>query len=87
MSAASLVLRVVMATVTLIAIGTIFVLGFTVIEPFYAAFGEPPAALGWGTPASTTLTFASVGMLGLFLVLIIWFVYAPIRQDQRQQFR
>lgn len=87
MSAASLVLRIVVATVAVLTLGTIFVFGFTVIEPFYFAFGEPPSSLGWGSPALNTLAFASVGMLGLFLVLIIWTVYAPIRLDQRQQYR
>lgn len=84
---ARLILRIVMATVTVICVGAIGVLGFTVIEPFYQAFGEPPAALDWGTPASTTITFASVALLALLLVLVIWFVTAPIRHDRRQQFR
>lgn len=87
MSAAALVLRIVFATVTVIVVGTIGVFGFTVIEPFHAAFGEPPAALGWGTPASTTLAFAATALVGLLLVLIIWLIAAPIRNDQRQQFR
>lgn len=87
MSAASLVLRIVVATVAVLTLGTIFVFGFTVIEPFYFAFGEPPSGLGWGSPALNAITFASVGMLGMFLVLIIWVVYAPIRSDTRQQYR
>jgi len=87
MSAASLVLRIIVFLVSMIAIGAIFVLGFTVIEPFHAAFGEPPDGLGWADSAGTTLTFASFGMIGLLLVLIIWFVSAPVREDRRQQFR
>lgn len=87
MSAAALILRIVFATVIVIVIGTIGVFGFTVIEPFYAAFGEPPSSLGWGSPASTTLLFAAIAILGLLLVVVIWLVAAPIRRDQRQQFR
>lgn len=87
MSAASLILRIIVATVIVLTLGTIGVFGFTVIEPFYQAFGEPPSSLGWGSPAMNVLAFGSFGFLGLFLVLIIWLVYAPIREDKRQQFR
>lgn len=87
MSAAALILRIIVAGIAVITIGTIGVFGFTVIEPFHAAFGEPPSSLDWGSPASTTLTFTAAGIFGLFLALVIWFVYAPIKQDQRQQYR
>lgn len=88
MTAASLILRLVMFPVTLIAVGTIAVFGYVgVIEPFYGSFGNPPASLGWGDPATTIVAFAAVGAIGLLLVLVIWFVVAPIRTDQRQQFR
>lgn len=87
MSAARFTLRIIVFLVTLLTIGVIFVFGFQLIDPFYNAFGEPPSGLGWGTPASTTVLFAGLGMLGLMLVLIIWFVVAPVRQDRRQQVR
>lgn len=87
MGAASLILRLIVATIIAITLGTIGVFGYQVIEPFYFAFGEPPSSLGWGSPALNVVAFASFGILGLFLVLIIWLVYAPIRQDQRQEFR
>lgn len=87
MSAASLILRIVFATVIVITLGVTAVFGFTVIEPFYGAFGEPPSSLGWGTPATGVLAGGAAAFLGLFLVVIIWFIYAPIRRDQRQQYR
>lgn len=87
MSAATLILRIIVATTTLITVGTIGVFGFTVLEPFYAAFGDPPSSLQWGDPATTTIAFASFGIIGLLLVLTIWFISAPIRRDRRQQFR
>lgn len=87
MSAARLVLRIVMFIVTALVIGVIMAFGFQLIDPFYAAFGEPPEALGWGTPANNVVVFAGVGMLGLLIVLLVWFVVAPIRRDRRQQFR
>lgn len=87
MGAASLILRIMVATILVITVGTIGVFGFTVLEPFFTAFGEPPAALNWGSLGLTTVTFASAGFIGLFVVIILWLVYSPIREDRRQQFR
>lgn len=87
MSAAGLVIRIIIGSVAAIAVGAIGVFGFTVIEPFYVGLAGPPESLGWGTPGTTTVMFASFGILGLLLVLVIWLVAAPIQRDQRQQLR
>lgn len=88
MSAPRLVFRFVLATVTVIAVGTIAVFGYVnIIEPFDNALAGPPASLNWPDPGGTTTAMAVVGFLALLLVLIIWLVAAPIRQDKRQQFR
>lgn len=86
MSAARLILRIIMATVTVIAVGAIGVFGWVMMGPFFEAIGEP-SGFGSVTPASNLMLFSSLGLLGLLLVLVIWFVYAPIRNDRRQQFR
>jgi len=87
MSAAALILRIMFATVTLIVLGVTSVFGFIVIEPFAAAFGAPGGLPGWSGLGDNLLMFTSMGFLGLLLVLTLWFVYAPIRNDRRQQFR
>lgn len=84
MSAARLVLRLVVATVTVLALGLVGVVGFTLLEPFSQAFGSAPASLGWAD--SNVLIFAGAAFLGLILVVIIWLVAAPIRTDVRQEF-
>lgn len=86
MSAARLILRIIVATVTVLALGTIAVFSWTVIEPFEEAFSAP-ASLGWGDLGGTVLVFAGAAFLALMLVLVIWFVAAPIRRDVRQGFR
>jgi len=87
MSAAALILRIMFGTVTVIVLGVTSVFGFIILEPFAAAFGTPGGLPGWSGLGSHTLMFTSMGMLGLLLVLVLWFVYAPIRNDRRQQFR
>lgn len=87
MSAAGLIVRIVFASVIIITLGVIAVFGFTIIEPFYTSFGDPPSSLDWGSPGSITLLFSSFGFIGLMLVLVIWLIVAPIREDRRQQIR
>jgi len=86
MSGARLVLRIIMATVTVIAVGAIGVFGWVMMGPFFESIGEP-TGFGSATPAGNLMLFSSLGLLGLLLVLVLWFVYAPIRNDRRQQFR
>lgn len=87
MSVQRLILRTLFFPVMLVTIGIIGLFGFMVLEPFQAALGGPPSSLGWGTPGGTVMTFASVGLVTLLLVIAIWYVAAPIRNDRRQQFR
>ncbi len=87
MSAAALIIRIIFATVAVLAVGTIAIFGFIVLEPFSQAFGSPPASLGWGSLGTHTLTFAVAGVFGLIITIVVWLVYAPIRQDRRQQYR
>lgn len=86
-SAARLIFRLCFATVLVIIAGTVSVFGFQILEPVYFGFGEPASSLNWGEPGKLALTYASFGMLGVFLVIILWFVYAPIKEDVRQEVR
>lgn len=86
MSAADMVVRMVVATVLILVAGTTVVLGMTaVLEPMYAGFGEPASSLGWGTPGLDAMRFISFSMLGTLLVVVLWFVFSPIRDDVRQE--
>ena len=87
MSAANLILRIILATIIVITLGTIGLFAFALLEPFATAFGSAPDSLGWAEMGLSTLAFAGAGFAGLFLALILWLVYAPIRNDRRQQVR
>jgi hypothetical protein len=88
MSAPAFIFRVMFATVTLIAVGAISVVGYiAVVEPFAQAPIGPPGTLGWGAVDDTAVQFAMLGLLGLMVVLVVWFVSAPIRRDRRQEVR
>jgi hypothetical protein len=87
MTAARLILRAITATLAVIVVGTIGVFGFQLITPFRQAIDGPPASLGWGTPGATVATFASVTVIALLLVVVIWLIASPIRQDTRQRYQ
>lgn len=86
MSAAALIFRIILASIIAITVGVIGWIGFMILEPFSAAFGNPPSSLGWGTGQSV-LMFVSFAIIGLLIVLVVWFVVAPARRDARQQFQ
>lgn len=86
MSGIALIARFIFATVAILVIGTIAVFSFQFIEPIQATL-TLEQSLGWGDPMGTAVRFAVVGFLGLMLVLTIWLITAPVRNDRRQQTR
>lgn len=84
---ARFILAIIVATVTVITLGVVAVIGIGVIEPFAAELSGPPESLGWGNPASNVLTFGAAALLALILVLMIWLVAMPIKEDRRQEVR
>lgn len=86
MSAARLILRLVVLTVAVIMVGLILVLGFTtMIEPFSQTFSAP-ASLGWGSPGSTVVMWAAIAGIAFLGFIVVYLIAAPIRNDRRQQF-
>ena len=84
MSSARLILRVIFATLTVVVLGGTLLIGLPLVEAFSQALGGGRAAVGWSDPG--IFSFFAAAFVGLFLVLIIWFVTAPIRRDKRQEF-
>lgn len=85
MSAARLILRLVVGSVAVLMVGLILVFGFTLIEPFSQAFSAP-ASLNWDSPGSTVVMWAAIAGIAFLGFIIIWLITAPIREDRRQQF-
>jgi len=87
MNGAAFILRLIVGTVAILVLGTIFVFGFIFLDPFAAAFGSPPASLGWELGSLQILGYAAAGMIGLIVVLLVWMIYGTVRNDRRQAFR
>lgn len=84
--AASRIIQLIMITLSLLVI--IFVAGiyFALTDPIYNNVIDPAqmTRLGWGTPQDTTMLFAGLAFAGLVLVLIIWWIVSPVKNDVRQ---
>lgn len=87
MSAARLIMSIVIATVTIITLAVVAAFGMAVMEPLSAELGSPPDSLGWSDPGSSVLPMAVMGFVGLALVLTIWFIALPVKEDRRQEVR
>lgn len=41
--------------------------------------------LGWGVPFDVLVLFAGIAMLALGVVVVLWWIVSPIRDDVRQE--
>jgi hypothetical protein len=73
------------ATLTAIVLGGTLIIGLPLLEAFSQQLGGGRPAVGWSDPS--IFSFFAAGFIGLLLVLVVWFVSAPIRKDKRQEFR
>ena len=79
----ALIMRGIVMGVTFLALTVAALIGWQLVEPWAAAFDAPGAGLP--TPASL-LPFLGVGTLALPVVLFLWYWFAPVRDDRRQQY-
>jgi len=82
----ALMLRIMFGVMGLLVVGTVAVFGLQFIEPIGGVLSTP-ASLGWANPLDVVIRMFALGAVGLLLVIIIWLVAAPIRNDRRQTFR
>ncbi|MFB6198928.1 MAG: hypothetical protein ABEI52_11790 [Halobacteriaceae archaeon] len=83
MAGPNTIIRIVVMPVVLLILMFVAWVGVKLFEPIDSALGVNAA--GW-TPVNF-LFFMSLGLIGLVLVLFVWFWYAPIRNDVRQEQR
>lgn len=74
--------------VMIFGVGVIGAFGIQLIRPIVATTPAPPPELGWAVnPAGELMGWFTVGILLILAVITLWYVFAPIRTDRRQQFR
>lgn len=83
----SSVLRLIGATLALIIIAWVASVGFALFDAIYNDVIDPQKMkdLGWGAPQDTVMLFAALAFAGLTIVIVIWYLVAPVRDDVRQE--
>ena len=84
--AVALILRMMVATLSILIVGTIAVFAMQFIEPIGAVLSTPDA-LGWADPFDAIGGVFVAAVVGLMLVITIWLITAPVPNDRRQQIR
>lgn len=81
-----LLLRTVIGIPLLMAIILIMAAGFQVVEPIYdgAQVMQGAESQGWGS-GGTIMLFTTLGMAGLIIVLILWWIVGDLTEDPRQR--
>jgi uncharacterized BrkB/YihY/UPF0761 family membrane protein len=47
--------------------------------------GQLMTDLGWGVPGDTVLLFAALALIAMMLIIFIWWITKPVREDVRQE--
>lgn len=78
--------KLIASTVFLMLLVFVVGVGFTLVDPIYNTVVDTSqlSALGWGDPGLTLLLFMGIGLIGLGLVVILWWLVGWIRDDVRQ---
>ena len=89
MVGASSVLKLFATTLFLVILAFVTAVGYSLIDPIYANTVDASlmTKLGWGAPQGTVITFMGISLAGLGLVVVLWWIFSPIREDTRQSQR
>lgn len=89
MVGADSVVKLIAATVFMLVLLFIVGVGFTLAEPIFNQVLDQSlmGSLGWGDPGTVALLFMGLGLVGLGLVVILWWIVGWVRDDVRQDRR
>jgi len=82
MAGVNTVLRIIGAILFLFVLMFVSAVGVTLLDGIVPHVGAP-ASLNW--PEFDFYFFMSLGLVGLGIVVIVWLISAPIRNDVRQE--
>lgn len=81
------ILRLIGGTIALAFIAWVTAVGFMLVDPIYNNIIDQALfdSLGWGSPQNVVMLFMALSLVGLILVVIVWWIVGPIRRDVRQE--
>jgi len=87
MSGADTILSLIVAMVLITTL--LFVAGVfnMVVGPVWQNVVDPALlkSLGWSSPQDVVLLFAGIALIAMLVIVFVWWVTKPIREDVRQE--
>lgn len=86
MAGADTIFKLVGGTLVLVILIFVVGVGFTLVDPIYNQVLDKTLMSdhGWGDPGAVALLFMGLSLIGIGLVVIVWWIASPIRDDVRQ---
>lgn len=87
MVGADTIIRLIGSTLALFVLVFVAGVGYMLADPIYNDVIDPQEMtdLGWGAPQDVVMLFMGLAMIGIVIVIILWWIVAPARQDVRQE--
>lgn len=89
MVGADTIIRLIATVVFALVLLFVVAVGYSLMDPIYNNVIDESmmTGLGWGSPQDTIMLFAGLGLIGMGLVVVLWWIVSPIRDDVRQEQR
>lgn len=89
MAGADTILKLIATVIFIPFLLFVMSIGYTLMEPIYEHVVDAGlmTELSWGSPQDVVLLFVGLALIGLGLVVFIWWIVSPIRDDVRQDVR
>lgn len=84
MAGADTILRLIGGTIAIFALIFIAAVFVMLFEPIQSSLTLGDLPNNWGTPDETVFLFGGMAIVGLLVVVVVWWLASPAREDVRQ---
>lgn len=83
------ILKLIATVLFLLILPFITAIGYSLLDPIFNSVIDTGLMtdLGWGAPQNVVMLFVGLGLAGLGLAVVLWWIASPIRDDVRQEQR
>lgn len=87
MAGADTIIKLIATVLFVFVLVFVAAVGTQLMDPVYTNVvdSQEMTDLGWGAPQDVVYLFMTISMIALGIVVILWWVASPIRDDVRQE--
>lgn len=87
MAGADTIIKLIATILFIFVLMFVFAVGVNLMDPIYEGVIDQGQMndLGWGSPQDVVYMFATIGLVGMGIVVLLWWVFGFIRDDVRQE--